>query len=289
MFIFITTLRHPKNSISYKRVETLLERTVKSVCNQTNRNFRFIVVGNQLPQFPSVPSEMDFVRVDFKPPSALKGSKLDINDCRTDKATKYFIGLLHARQYNPEYVMFLDADDVVSNKITEYANSHPDRNGWLIDKGYIYGDGGVLIRWTKEFHMKCGTSRIVNWKLLNVPSNFPAQPNQNYILRNVDSNFLRKVLGIHRETESYFRNIGFPLEPLPFYGAIWILDTGENRSGKSLMRIGYPVSSKIRKEFNLELPKVNFKFLITYFLGLPFSMAKLTLKIWEKLRIALSI
>lgn len=44
MFIFITAVRHPKTSASYERVESLLNRTLSSVCNQTDGEFRVIVV-----------------------------------------------------------------------------------------------------------------------------------------------------------------------------------------------------------------------------------------------------
>lgn len=283
MIIFLTTVRHPLNSFNYRKVEALLERMMLSVCNQTSSDFRLVIVCNQVPNFSFVPSKVDFVLVDFPPPSHQKGANLDINACWKDKGTKKFIGLLHARQYSPEYVMFVDADDLVSNRIAEYVNSHTQENGWFLDKGYIYGDGGVLVRWTNEFHMKCGSSHIINWELLNVPSHLPNQLSQEEVLAKVDPNFFKKVLSIHRETLNYYMGLGLPTKPLPFPAGIWVLDTGENRSGKSLMSIGYPVSKRIKKEFNLETPPLSLKLVKDYLLDFPLSVSKLATKIQEKI------
>lgn len=282
MIIFLTTVRNPQNSVDYQRVEDLLARTIRSVCNQTNRDFRFIVVCNQVPQF-SVPVEVDFVKVDFPPPSGSKGSEMNISDSRRDKGTKAFIGLLHARQYKPSHVMFIDADDLISNRIAEYVNIHPQGNGWYLQEGYLYGDGGILIRKTNQFHMKCGSAHIIKWDLLNVPADASLQMSQAEVLDQVDKVFLKKVLSTHRETVNYFGELGLPTKPLPFPGAIWILDTGENRSGKSLMSIGYPASKHVQHEFNLEIPAVTLRLFVEYVTGLPTVLIKLVSKLREKL------
>lgn len=282
MLVFITTVRHPQNSINYQRVESLLKRTLYSVCNQTDQDFRLVVVCNKIPEFSPLPDKVDFVKVNFPPPSQQKGAGMDISDSRRDKGTKAFVGLLHARQYKPDFVMFIDADDIVSNRIADYVNSHPNENGWFLKEGYIYGDGGVLIRWTHQFHMKCGSAHIINWRLLDVPADVPAQISQDEILRVVNHDFLKKVLSTHRETVDFYISMGFPTKPLPFFGGIWILDTGENRSGKSLMGLGYPVSDRIKKEFNLEIPTLTPKLVKDYVLNLPSSAGKLFTKIQEK-------
>ena len=48
MITFITSIRHPNNSIFYERVWDLLEATLYSVCSQTNGDFRVIVVCNEI-------------------------------------------------------------------------------------------------------------------------------------------------------------------------------------------------------------------------------------------------
>jgi hypothetical protein len=69
MLVFVTAVKHPDNSESYEDVWRLLNNTLYSVCNQTNIDFRVVVVCDQkLPLFHNgglINQYTDFVEVDF--------------------------------------------------------------------------------------------------------------------------------------------------------------------------------------------------------------------------------
>lgn len=283
MLVIITTIRHPDNSNSYERIEALLSRTLKSACSQINKEFRVIVVCNQIPNTKFQSPKVDFIKVNFPPPSDKKGSSLKLEDCRKDKVGKMITGILHAEKYRPKYLMLLDSDDFISNKISGYVNSHPGQNGWHIDKGFVYGDGGALIRRTQAFNTKCGSSHIFSWQLirqfLNFPEDFPLNPTQEQIWEIANAEFLRKTFATHWQTEGYFKKLGFPLKSIPFPAGIWVLDTGENRSGKSFLNVGYPVSNKIKKEFSLDTPELSLRLIADYISKTPVSLFKIFRKL----------
>lgn len=283
MIVFITSLRHPDTANSYARVESLLDRTLNSVCNQTSRNFRVIVVCNQIPNLSSIPPEVEFVKVDFPPPSHLKGSKVNAVARAKDKGSKYVVGLLHASKYNAEYIMFFDADDLLSNRIVDYVESNSGNSGWYINKGYVYGDGGYLIKPKKQFHKWNGSSHIIRFELFNLPFELLGiTPNQDLILKKVDNYLLTYILGNHQKTTEYFSNLGHPLQPLPFPGVVWVLDTGENNTGSGSISWGYPISKSLSKEFSLKLPDKKLYWVISILITLPSSILRILLEKGKK-------
>ncbi|MEO0535492.1 MAG: glycosyltransferase family A protein [Cyanobacteria bacterium P01_A01_bin.123] len=256
MIVFICPIRHPHNSKDYSKVENLLQRTLVSVCRQTDTSFRVVVVCNQIPKFATQFDKVDFLKVDFSPLKRERGVKPSAENVHKDKGTKYFSGLLHAkRKYNPEYVMFFDGDDLVSNRVAEYVNSHPGENGWFFRDGYVYADGIMYLMRKKNFHLACGTCNIISSKLLKIPEDFPQAPSQEQILSNPESRRVFDIIKGHADIQPLFERMGKPLLPLPFPGAIWVVNHGENDSvnkGISAL-IGSPISRENCDEFALDL------------------------------------
>ena len=113
MLAFITSVRHPLNSNSYPRVIQLLDRTLSSVCRQTDRDFQVVVVCNEIPDLSSR-DNVHFTKVDFPPPNRNASAETGLDAIRLDRGTKYFVGLLYAARFEPSHVMFFDADDYLS-------------------------------------------------------------------------------------------------------------------------------------------------------------------------------
>lgn len=228
---FITSIRHPLNSANYTKVLRLLEASLKSVCNQTNPDFRVIVVCNEQPEPRFKDERVEYVRVDFPPPSTHQGPRTTKEAVRKDKGAKYVVGLLAAKKYNPEYVMFFDADDFVHRDIAQYCNSRPGENGWYVDKGYVYCSGSMIYGRLYNFYKWCGTCNIVRYRLMPLPASVTIHSSLDEIVNSVDEYFLYKILGAHPFTVGYFSEAGTPLSPLPFCAAIYVRETGENHSG----------------------------------------------------------
>jgi len=228
MLVFITSIRHPKTSNSYERVWDLLNNTLNSICNQKNKDFKVIVVCNKkLPLNKNSEKIMrftEFIEVDFPPIKEIEY----MQELRIDRGIKYVIGLSAGKKYNPNYIMFFDADDLIGNDISEYVNNNPNKNGWVIDKGYKML--GNKIAKKTDHNSICGTGNIFNFKLLitNIPSILNIKSSKEEIINSVDNHFLRFILGSHRFARKYFEKQSKPLKSFPFRSVIRLMGTGEN-------------------------------------------------------------
>ncbi len=256
MIVFVGAVRHPLNANDYARVERLLLATLRSLCRQTDGDFRVIVVCNRAPDFddPEIARRVEYLEVDFPPPSLLCSPVTRMAAIRRDKSTKYVRGIIAAQQHRPDYVMIFDTDDYVSPKVTKFANGFIGRaNGWHLDRGYVFDCRDDRTYLISRFHLVCGTSLIINngllaapvtqgTRVIRIPSGESAtidlsrtdfcgalneRASQDEILATIDGVFLSYIIGSHRWAARYYQ-----LEPLPFPGAIWTWNTGENHGGE---------------------------------------------------------
>lgn len=204
MIVFLTSVRHPHNCNSYNYILRLLEKTLRSVCNQSNQYFKVIVVCNSNTDMKFKHANLEYVVVDFPPPSADRTPNTGLDTVRKDKGAKYVIGLSVAKKYNPDYVMFFDADDFISKNLSEFCNNNLKQNGWFIKYGYIYKDGGILCEKTKDFNKICGTSNILNFNLLKIPDFLNPASSIDRVIDSVDNYFLTHILASHPFTVNYF-------------------------------------------------------------------------------------
>ena len=80
-----------------------------------------------------------------------------------------------------------------------------------------------------RFWSYCGSSHILRSDLLPVPK-LGLTPSISTVLDAIDRFYLKRILGCHLDYASYFEQRGLKLAPLPFIGAVWHTDTGENAS-----------------------------------------------------------
>jgi hypothetical protein len=135
-----------------------------------------------------------------------------------DKWTKLAHGLVVTRSLQPDFVMLMDADDLVSCRLAAFANANKTSNGWIFRKGYFWRQGARWMQYTDQFN--CGTNAIVSSRLIKFPMDVvPASIQECVILKNG-----------HMTIEQALREQGTPLEPLPFPGAVWFFGHGDNWS-----------------------------------------------------------
>ncbi len=70
-------------------------------------------------------------------------SRLSATPVRLDKGRRVLAGILEADKSG--YLMVVDDDDFVSCRLTRFVADHLGNNGWYVQNGYIWGDGGRLI------------------------------------------------------------------------------------------------------------------------------------------------
>jgi hypothetical protein len=227
---FITTIRHPARSTSYERVWDLLRDTTRSLCAQTDDEFRVVVVCDRARQLSDDP-RVHVVTVDW-PPVDKKRANGDYK-CRSallDKGTKFAVGLGYVRQLGTDHVMFCDADDFVARDIAAYVNQHPDANGWVLERGYVLTPKALTA--LDRFNKLCGTSHIIQFELVNagIPEGLDPTWPVDLVMAVMDKGFLIHILGNHQQAGAWLASEGRPLEAYPSRAAVWHLGTGENVS-----------------------------------------------------------
>jgi len=251
MLAFITTLRHPQNSVSYGRVEELLEGTLRSVAQQSSDDYVIIVVGNKRPDF-TLPARTHFVQVDFPPPAPATGAQTAREPFVWDKGTKLGIGLLKAREFSPTHVMSFDADDFVHRNLAATIHDHPDHDGWVVREGLMYSKARNSYIAQHQFNRACGTSFIIPFDAYAVPVDLDVSASQEQVASGFGER-LSAIMGAHRNAEAWFRDHGRTLQPFPYRAAVYHVDTGENHSGKSLAAgLARPLSSAVQRDFGIQ-------------------------------------
>src|SRR5262249_15129220 len=134
MLCFVMALKSPAASADWGTVQRVFEQTLTSVCNQDDADFQVIVVCNHKQQMrrPAHRS-VHFLVTDLPVPDANAS-----RETMTDKWTKLAHGLVLARELRPDFVMLMDADDLVSCRLAAHANRHQASNGWILKQGYAW-------------------------------------------------------------------------------------------------------------------------------------------------------
>ena len=235
MLVFVIPLKSSQVSKSWWRVCQLFERCIKSVCNQTTDNFKVIVVCNEKPQIAFSHPNLIYLSLDLPP---AKGANA-LAKGRTDKGRKILAGLVHAAQFSPSHTMTMDADDCISKNLAAFVSKSPQHNGWFVNSGYRYQEGSKFIRYKfRNFYRECGSCCIVRYDLNNLP------PNPEY---NRGYGYYKNYLD-HAKIPRNLAQTNHSLEPLPFPGAVYILNTGENIFGKS-DRFSQGISALVNTRF----------------------------------------
>lgn len=250
MLAFITTLRHPQNSVSYGRVEELLEDTLRSVSQQSSDDYVIIIVGNKRPDFV-LPDRTHFVQVDFPPPAPATGAQTAREPFVWDKGTKLGIGLIAAQQYSPTHVMSFDADDFVHRNLAATIHDQPKHPGWVVHEGWMYSRARNSYVPQHQFNRACGTSFIIPFDAYGVPTDLSVSATQQQVAAAFGER-MSAIMGAHRNAEAWYRDHGRTLEPFPYPAAVYHVDTGENHSGKTLASgIARPLNTKIQRDFGI--------------------------------------
>lgn len=244
MLAFIIPLKSAQMSGSWELVCALFKRTLLSVCNQTSLEYHVIVVCHEKPEIDFHSPRVTYIQVNLPIPGN------DYDSKEKDKMLKMQAGLLYAKSINASHVMFVDADDCISNKIAKFVENNSNQDGWFIGKGFDFQEDIQRLRLrNKNLHLRTNSSHIIklNWleKEFYLP---PEEINRgNCVLYHID-------------TISILKERGAKLSLLPFRGAIYITDNGENMWWKqdSIAHSG----NGIKEIYSVHLKKL-YRFLIT--------------------------
>lgn len=242
---FLISVRHPDNSANYAQVETLLRKTLVSLCRQRSPGFGIVVVANRAISLPEkIQRHVRQIIVSFPPPSTHRGAMTGRDAVMRDKGTKLAVALSAVRQ---GHVMFVDADDYVNVDMAGFVARNPSSPGWYVSDGLVFDHLNYRASESNRFNEICGTSLIARRDLLPQPTLREAPTQQDVLDAYAESVVLRH-LGSHRHLAT-----DLDLAPLPFSGAMYSVATGENHSGATARRPGVPLSVAQSRMFALPL------------------------------------
>ncbi|WP_420143848.1 hypothetical protein [Sphingobium sp.] len=213
LLTFIIPVRHQDNARDWNKLCDNLRQTMASISGQQHAGWRAVVVANEGAQLPPMPDGFSVEHVNF-PPNDLHeitaANKQSVYDAfRFDKGRRVLRGMLSAR--DTKFFMIVDDDDFVSAHLTGYVARHCDMNGWKVEKGFVWGDGGRLLYKHNDFANFCGTSLLVRADLYDLPDRF----------EDADEDYIKTMLGSHVQIGRILAQRGTPLAPLPFRGAVY--------------------------------------------------------------------
>jgi len=228
MIAFCTSLRARALSNDWAYHAWLLEVTAASMLAQTRGDICVVVGCHDIPDSPLASNP----RVRFVPVSVAEPQKT--NDAMIgDKVLKLSAGARWAIANGCNYIVFNDADDLVSNRIGAFVDANRGGNGWYNASQRFYTYGGQLMRLQHIAGDAAGPCVIVRSDLLAFArppfrgawvDRTVADGEQDYLAllarQNVEVSELAAVgLGHYR---AYMAERGTPLSPLPFAGNVVI-------------------------------------------------------------------
>jgi hypothetical protein len=255
---FVTSLPHPVNCASYDRRCELLGDTLHSVLAQTDPDITVVVVANEPPVGGHLPDDprVEVVLVDFPPPHKPEGTPVITDAMYADKGGKLSVGTAAARRSGADYIMWVDSDDFVSDRIAAFVRSADGAPGWYSDAGFFHVQGSRTVTPVEhDFHQRNGSTHVLRADLTGVPETIEPTLTRNEVIDAVGRKRVRSIMGDHKWIVAFYEELGTPLAPMPFPAAIWEIGTGENFS-RILTAAGStrPVAGAIAAEYGLPLP-----------------------------------
>lgn len=264
MIGFIVPLKPKTVSKNWALDSRLLERTLRSICNQTNKNFKVILVFNDRPETEFTHPNLIYHYFPFDPVSSdeiedldyvLKYYSRDYAEKMLDKGKKTFYGCKKAIEIGCEYLMGVDGDDLISNQIAAFVNDRISSKsaGWRIKKGFIYEENSTILIKNFEIQDINGSTHIIRKDLIKIPD-FSTNVLWNYNLF--------EAHGYTYDRIRQFHNV--MLDDYPSFGVIYMIHHNNTSNirlftqrislknfVKKILR-GKWLNNKIRSEFNFQ-------------------------------------
>jgi len=261
---FVIPIRHHATIRDWGVVQRNLTRTLASIAAQTVPNWECRLVASHGSVLPPLPAGCHARFIDLPAP-VLPDRRADpeayYDEIRRDKGLRIHEGV---RDVPPgAFVMPVDYDDFVSNRLAEFALRNPGAAGWYFPQGYLHS-GGRWLYLTHRLHQTCGTSHMIRRGVLGsfeTPAGKPDLP------------AIKRRLGSHLFNQPDLAGTPEALAPLPFPGAVYRIGDPQSAIGtgagifttmtppahmlfhpiNALRRLARyrPLTAKLREEFSL--------------------------------------
>lgn len=267
-FAIVIAFRPKAESVNWERESDLLRQTIQSILQQTYPGYRVYVVCTDMPENPVTDERIRYVEFPYGHQSfeeidhreelllLFKSAKMVVR--RWDKARKLTYGSKLAKEAASDYIMALDADDLLSNRFLAFlATDAADKKtkGWYMDKGYLYKEKtNYLMRISKQMRYLNGSTHVLHTDLVRIPD-FSSDDWQDYNLF-TDHGWVK---------ERVLEQQGATLQPIPFEALVYVVhDSNISKVNKKEYSLtfknvikkivrGVWLSNKLRKEFGIQL------------------------------------
>ena len=254
-----------------------LRQTLRSIRNSTSENYRVVVAGSEEPELETgFDSRIHFLSLNDPFPSRA-------NYCaalRLDKLAKVDAAWKYAKSnWQPKYVMKLDADDFISSRLIGWLDDAGAQAGYLIRDGWLWRSGArYLIQRTEYLDRVCGSCLIIRSDLADLTGPFLTEV-EGVVLEKAGSSFATidhyslvpgsatttlLLNDTHQRYGAQFSYLGQNLPTLPFAAVIYrasshsVTDVSGDGARKFNLRMTLGairrtrfITQKLRKEFML--------------------------------------
>lgn len=212
MLTFVVPVRHPLSIAKPEVIRKLMAETLAAIAAQTHPDWRCVIAAEKGALLPDLPDKVTVVETDIPAPD-LPDFRVDKQAnraaVRLDKGARIMSALTAAQPRG--HVMVVDYDDLISRRLAAVVAEAPDAPGWYIDSGWLYSGGRLMSFYPERFNRLCGTSIIVQSKLLRIPKT----------MEGFEPDYTARSLGSHIYLREDLEAAGTPLARLPFPGAIY--------------------------------------------------------------------
>lgn len=205
---FVIPLRAKSPESDWKLVSRLCIRTIESCLLNPADGIKVLVVGHDKPD------GIEFIkdkRFEFLHATSDRPEQHYGPSGMQDKWRKLSRGLIKLSESPPDYIMFVDADDLVSQRIFTHLRDKKPKNGLILRKGYRYRDQSIWI-FKDDGDFNCGTNAVIATDAIYMPSNLTRDE-------------LRKCIALavgHMEIAAAMEKNGTPLSLAPFPAAVYV-------------------------------------------------------------------
>lgn len=211
---FVIPLKSPAVARDWDLTVALCLRTLSSIFNQTDSNYIVHIACNAFPMIST--SDKLFIHEHDYPVPQTWG------DGHKDKYAKLGDALSKICPQEDCYVMKMDADDLISRHLVTYINV-TQKDGYFIGKGYLATDSSSWMKYTRQFHLSCGSSNVVRLQ----PDELPSGPRESF------HTFEIMKCG-HNIFKEFYSSKGKEIVETPFPAGMYITGSGENHSDTSI-------------------------------------------------------
>src|SRR5215469_2613934 len=159
--VFLIPLASRRMRSNWPAACEYLQQTLRSIRNSESQNYRVVVAGSEElePEEIEFNSRIHFLSMNHPFPSLANNRAA----FRLDKLAKIDAAWRYAKaNWQPKFVMKLDADDFISSRLVGWLDNAGTEAGYLIRDGWFWRSRArYLIQHTEHLDRVCGSCLII--------------------------------------------------------------------------------------------------------------------------------